>query len=396
MVVADQEQPEKGEQVQLRENLSETAFFYPQLLADANGEVTMKFTLPEAVTTWRFMGLAHDKEMNFGMLNGEAVAQKTIMVQPNMPRFLRMGDKAVITTRIMNTSDKAVSGKATLTLMDPENDQTLYTRTVDYQMDAKATTSAAFDVDVSQLPADATRGNTGSLPSLLICRVTAQGDGYSDGEQHYLPVLNNVEYITNTLPFTQNEAGTKRIDLTKMIPADAKNTRLTVEYTGNPSWLMIQALPYVADASEKNALSLVSALYANTLASHIMQSSPKIKSVFEAWRNEGRQGDAAMPTSLQSQLEKNQELKSLVLTETPWVADARNEREQRMALGRYFDENTLSQQLNTLHQHLADLQNSDGSFSWLSGMRGSFYMTVMVNKTLVRLNSLLGSNAISL
>lgn len=362
----------------LRENLAETAFFYPQLETAQDGSVAIKFTLPEALTTWRFMGIAHDKDVNFGMLNGETVAQKTVMVQPNMPRFVREGDNATVAAKIFNTSDKTVSGTSTLTLLDPATLKTVYRASEAFNADANGTASVSFNV-----PSEKLAGY-----DMLIARTTAEGNGYSDGEQHYLPVLPNRERVTNTLPFTQNEAGKKEIDLNKLFPADAKQRSLTVEYTNNPAWLMLQALPYVADANEKNAIALAAAFYANSLAKNILNASPKIKQTIELWRQE-----KGAETSLMSSLEKDESLKQLVLSETPWVADAKNETEQKQQLVRFFDENSISMKLSGTLNDLKKLQLGDGSFSWWPGMRGSFYITTAVTKMLVRLNKLIGNQS---
>ena len=362
---------------QVRENLNETAFFYPALVADENGNVAIRFTLPESVTTWKVMGLAHDKEMNYGMLDSIAVAKKDVMVQPNMPRFLRTGDKASITTKIFNTAEKDVTGQVGIRLIDPETEQTVFESTQPFSVKQGDTGSATFRVEPNE-----------QTPSLLICKIIAYGDGFSDGEQHYLPILPNSEMVTKTAPFTQHEPGVKTIDLTKLVPSDAKNTKITVEYTNNPAWLMVQTLPFVGDVNEKNAISLAAAYYANKLASHLIGQVPQVKSVFAQWqREEGNE------TSLMSALEKNQELKALVLNETPWVLDADDESSQKKALANFFDENALANRLDTALGQLKKLQLADGSFSWWEGMKGSPSMTGEVMEFLTRLNLLIGTDA---
>ena len=364
---------------QLRENLNETAFFYPTLQTDENGVVSMKFTLPESLTTWRFMGIAHDQDMNNTYIENEAIAQKTVMVQPNMPRFIRQGDQATLSARLFNTSEKAVKGTAKVEILLPENEKVVYSKTQAYSIAANGSSNVQFTIDAQPEAFDA---------PLYICRVTAVGDGYSDGEQHYLPVLSNEEWVTNTVPFTQHEPGTKTIDLTKIIPENVRSTKLTVEYTNNPAWLMIQALPYVSNPNDKNAISLVCAYYANSIAESIMNASPKIKRIVELWGKE-----TGSETSLMSNLQKDQELKELILNETPWVLDAENEAEQKAALVRFFDENNIKQTLSSTLGKLKDLQNGDGSWSWWEGMNGSPYMTMSVTKTLVRLNQMIGEQS---
>ena len=382
-----EEEGEVFDNVQMRENLNETAFFYPNLITDADGNVNIKFRLPESVTTWKFMGYAHDKNMNYGTINGETVARKTVMVQPNMPRFVRVGDKAQIASRLFNSSENAVSGKARIELVDPESDAVVYSDTKDYTISANGTSNVSFALDMPSVLGSASHSTLNSnFPSLLICRIMASGNGYSDGEQHYLPILPDMEMVTNTVPFTQNGAGVKEIAIPT--PQSSFYNKVTVEYTNNPAWLMIQALPFVGNANENNAISLVSAFYANSLANNMLNSSPKIRQVFEQWRAE--KGDE---TSLMSSLQKDQSLKNLVLNETPWVADAKNEAEQKQNIAQFFNENNVNNRLETAVKGLKKLQNADGSWSWWSGMDGSPWMTVTVCKTLARLNKLIGNSA---
>ena len=366
-----------AESTQMRENLNETAFFYPQLVTDENGDVTMKFTLPESITTWRFMALATDKEVRYGTLESEVVAKKDVMIQPNVPRFMRQGDKGQLSARIFNTGEKAVKGTALIELVDPETEKVVYSQSRPFSVEAGKTASVSFDVDASS-PRLADQ-------SLLVCRVSASSNGFSDGEQHYLPILPNRELVINTVPFTQNGPGTKTIDLTTI--AGKGQSDLTVEYTNNPAWLMIQTLPTVAKTSENNAISQAAAFYANSLAAHLLHLSPRIKSTIELWKRE-----AGSETSLMSSLEKNQELKTMVLDETPWVSEARHESEQKQLLSDYFDENSVSYRLENNLAQLRKLQNSDGSWSWWPGMPGSLYMTVAVSKMMVRLTAMTGDN----
>lgn len=364
-----------AESTQMRENLNETAFFYPQLVTDEQGDVTMKFTLPESITTWRFMALATDEDVRFGTLESEVVAKKDVMIQPNMPRFMRQGDKGLLAARIFNTGEKTVKGTALIELLDPETEKVVYSQSRPFSVEAGKTASVSFDVDAAE-------SKFANLP-LLVCRVSASGNGFSDGEQHYLPILPNRELVINTVPFTQNGPGTKTIDLTTI--TGKGQTDLTVEYTNNPAWLMIQTLPTVAKASENNAISQAAAFYANSLAAHLLHQSPRIKSVMEQWKREQGQ-----ETSLISSLEKNQELKTMVLDETPWVSDARHESDQKRLLSDYFDENAVSYRLGNNLSQLRKLQNGDGSWSWWPGIPGSLYMTVAVSKMMVRLNAMTG------
>ena len=312
------------DQVQVRENLNETAFFYPALESDNNGNVAIRFTLPESVTTWKFMGLAHDKEMRNGLLVDEAVAQKTVMVQPNMPRFLREDDKSTIVVKLFNTSDKKVSGNTRMQILDPETNKVVWQKTQNYSIDAEGSATISFDVQ-------------GLKEGVYINKVVAAGNGYSDGEQHYLPVLSNRELVVNTLPITLHQKGEQNFDLSKLFlnkegkqAKGAEEAKVTIEYTNNPSWLMVKALPAISNPDEEDAISLMSAIYANTITNHVQKHLSLENLTQESIR-------------LQNQVEK-----------------------------------------------LKKLQNPDGSFSWWKGMKGSRYMTTSVAEMMVRLNAIAG------
>lgn len=324
------------DQVQVRENLNETAFFYPALESDNNGNVAIRFTLPESVTTWKFMGLAHDKEMRNGLLVDEAVAQKTVMVQPNMPRFLREGDKATIVAKLSNTSDKKVSGNVRMQILDAETQKVVWQKTQNYSINAEGSATVSFDVQ-------------GLKEGVYINKVVAAGNGYSDGEQHYLPVLSDRELVVNTLPITLYQQGEQNFDLSKLFldkeGKQAKGTeeaKVTVEYTNNPSWLMLKALPSISNPTEEDALSLMAAIYANTLSRHIQ----KITNV--------------------------------------------NAKDIDDASGLTSASDTLLTKMNKYVALLKKLQNQDGSFSWWKGMSGSRYMTTAVAEMMVRLNAIVG------
>lgn len=317
------------DKVQIRENLNETAFFYPALESDNNGNVAIRFTLPESVTTWKFMGLAHDKEMRNGCLVDEAVAQKTVMVQPNMPRFLREGDKATIVVKLFNTSDKKVNGNARMQILDAETQKVVWQKTQGYRIDAEGSATVAFDVQ-------------GLKEGVYINKVVAAGNGYSDGEQHYLPVLSDRELVVNTLPITLHQKGEQNFDLSKLFlnkegkqAKGAEEAKVTIEYTNNPSWLMVKALPSISNPDEEDAISLMSAIYANTITTHIQKTL--------SLDNHSQKNLSQETIRLQNQVEK-----------------------------------------------LKKLQNPNGSFSWWKGMKGSRYMTTSVAEMMVRLNAVAG------
>lgn len=317
------------DKVQVRENLNETAFFYPALESDNNGNVAIRFTLPESVTTWKFMGLAHDKEMRNGLLVDEAVAQKTVMVQPNMPRFLREGDKSTIVVKLFNTSDKKVSGNARMQILDPETNKVVWQKTQNYSIDAEGSATISFDVQ-------------GLKEGVYINKVVAAGNGYSDGEQYYLPVLSNRELVVNTLPITLHQKGEQNFDLSKLFlnkegkqAKGAEDAKVTIEYTNNPSWLMVKALPAISNPDEEDAISLMSAIYANTITNHVQKT-----------------------LSLDNHFQKNLSQESI--------------------------------RLQNQVEKLKKLQNPNGSFSWWKGMKGSRYMTTSVAEMMVRLNAIAG------
>jgi len=361
--------------VTMRENMAETAFFEPGLLTDKEGRAVLRFTLPESVTTWRFIGVAHDAEMRNGLLEGETIAQKELMVEPNVPRFLRRGDKATIMARIANLGDADDEGIATLEMIDPATDKVKYRQKESFKVGQGKTTSVAFSF---------TQGDEDV--SLWVCRVSAKGKSHSDGEQHYLPVLPDKERVTVSSTFTQNHPSTHTVELASLFPDHTSNQRLTIEYTNNPAWLMIQAMPSMGVPSRDNAISLAEALYVNELAQAIMSQSKDAKTVFEQWRRE--RGDE---TSLMSALEKNSELKELTLNETPWVVDATNESEQKRQVGLFFEQDEIDRRINSSSNKLRMLQLMDGSWRWWPGMSGSLFLTVDIAEMLVRLQAMTGT-----
>jgi len=355
--------------LETRRNFAETAFFYPNIQTNEEGEASFTFTLPESVTTWKFMAFAHDKEMNYGLLTDETVAQKTVMMQPNMPRFLRIGDKGVLSSQLSNLSLKAIKGVATLEVIDPETQKVLYSQNKKYALAAQSAQGLDFNFDTSK------------WPSLVIIRCVASGKGFSDGEQHYVPVLSDSEWVTNSTTFTLTKPQTKAINTASLFASDAQKKQLTIEYTQNPAWLSILSLPSIAEPKDNNAIDIAAALYANITARAILNVSPNIKNGLEIWRN-----NPTKESPLTSALEQNAELKSLVLAETPWVLEADKETMQRQQLINYFDESQIDYRLKQQTDALKDLQTFQGGFAWYPDMRSNGYVTMVVSELLGRLN----------
>ena len=355
--------------LETRRNFAETAFFYPNIQTNEEGEASFTFTLPESVTTWKFMAFAHDKDMNYGFLTDEAVAQKTVMIQPNMPRFLRIGDKGVLSSQLSNMSLKAIKGVATLEVIDPETQKVLYSQNKKYALGAQSAQGLDFNFDTSQ------------WPSLVIIRCVASGKGFSDGEQHYVPILSDSEWVTNSTTFTLTKPQTKTINTASLFASDSQKKQLTIEYTQNPAWLSILSLPTIAEPKDNNAIDIAAALYANITAKAILKTSPNIKNVLEIWRN-----NPTKESPLTSALEQNAELKSLVLAETPWVLEADKETMQRQQLINYFDESQIDYRLKQQTDALKGLQTTQGGFAWYPNMMPNGYVTTVVSELLGRLN----------
>lgn len=365
------------EGMRLREDFTETAFFQPHLRTDSTGRVKVSFTLPDNLTRWHFRALAHTKRMDYGTLEDYATAQREFMVQPNLPRFVRVGDETTVSATLSNLSEKRIKGTARLELIDPATERVILTRKAkfDTQAGKTATVTFAFTVKNTDTP-------------LPVCRIVADGGKFSDGEQRYLPVLTDKVWVTESQPLMVNGAGkvTEELDhLFNHHSPTATNHRLTVELTGNPAWLAIQALPTVATPTEEDAFSWAAAWYAHSVASHIAQSQPKIQAVFDSWLTEGSNEE-----TLWSNLQKNEELKTILLNETPWVTEATNESTQKRQLALLFDKTNSRQRIEEYLQKLGTLQQADGGWSWRNGMKSCRYVTTYVLELMERATYLTG------
>ena len=375
---SSEELAETGD-IQIRENFAETAFFYPQLRTNEKGEVSISFVLPESLTRWKFMGLAHTRNVDYGKIEATATASKEFMLQPNMPRFVRVGDKANIAASLMNLSDKGVKGTVRMELFNPETEKVFYSQKQKFDVKGGETGHVNFTFEVSDKYA------------VMACRMVADGDTFSDGEQRYIPVLTDKQWVTETVPLNVNGEGAHTFSLENLFNKHSKTAseqRLTVEFTAHPAWYAVQALPVVANPQNEDALSWATAYYAHSLAACIVKENPRIKQVFDSWKAQGGTKETFM-----SNLQKNQELKNILLAETPWLAEATNEAEQKQRIATLFDLNTMNSQLAVSVEKLGELQNADGAWSWYKGMQGSRYVTTQVMEMLVRLNALTHQDA---
>ena len=375
---SSEELAETGD-IQIRENFAETAFFYPQLRTNETGEVSISFVLPESLTRWKFMGLAHTRNVDYGKIEATATASKEFMLQPNMPRFVRVGDKANIAASLMNLSDKGVKGTVRMELFNPETEKVFYSQKQKFDVKGGETGHVNFTFEVSDKYA------------VMACRMVADGDTFSDGEQRYIPVLTDKQWVTETVPLNVNGEGVHTFSLENLFNKHSKTAseqRLTVEFTAHPAWYAVQALPVVANPQNEDALSWATAYYAHSLAAFIVKENPRIKQVFDSWKAQGGTKETFM-----SNLQKNQELKNILLAETPWLTEATNEAEQKQRIATLFDLNTMNSQLAVSVEKLGELQNADGAWSWYKGMQGSRYVTTQVMEMLVRLNALTPQDA---
>jgi uncharacterized protein YfaS (alpha-2-macroglobulin family) len=351
--------------IQARTNLNETAFFYPHLQTDENGDILIGFTIPEALTRWKMLGFAHTKDLKYGFAQNELVTQKELMVTPNAPRFFRENDTLAFTAKIASLSGNDLNGSAQLMLFDG-----LTMKPVD----------TAMHNNHAQQNFTVKKGESTSLnwniivPSGLQAvtyRVVAQSGRFSDGEESSLPVLTNSMMVTETLPLPVKGRQTKTYTLDKLVhntSATLRNHKLTLEFTSNPAWYAIQALPYLMEYPYECAEQTFSRFYANSIASHIANSSPRIKQVFDSWKN-------ITPGALLSNLEKNQELKGLLLEETPWVCQAQNESERKQRVALLFDLNRMSDELGRALDKLNKMQVPNGGWPWFEGMPDDRYIT---------------------
>lgn len=345
--------------IDVREDFAETAFFYPMLRTNEKGETLIAFKVPESLTKWRFRVLAHNKQMAVGNAEAFTITQKELMVIPNIPRFMRHGDATTISTKISNLSENAISGQVSIELFNPVTDA-LYSEL------SAPLTDVAFNLSPSGSSDASWTFTVPSNMDMIGVRIVARGGNFSDGEQHAIAVLPNRMLVTESMTMNvdpQQQNKTFVFDkLADQSSPTRTNYRLTAEFTSNPAWYAVQALPTLSQPVNENAVSWFVALYANQVAGHIMSHYPQVSDIIKAWQ--AKRGDSQ---TLLSQLEKNEELKQVVLAETPWVLEAKDETEQKQSLALLLDLNRSQNMQKQALKKLAEYQQPDGGWAWIDG-----------------------------
>jgi uncharacterized protein YfaS (alpha-2-macroglobulin family) len=360
--------------IKARSNFNETAFFFPQLQTNEKGEVVIKFTVPESLTKWKVMGLAHTKDLKIGQFEKEVITQKELMIQPNAPRFFREGDNITFISKVANLSDNDLTGNAELKLYDALTDKEISASMIE-AMHGNFPTIGYRDFTVKKGQSTAIEWNL-RIPegySAIKYKVVAKAGNFTDGEETAVPVLTNRMLVTESMPMPIRSNQTKEFSFTKFINQNnnsntLKNHSYTLEFTANPAWYAVQALPYLMEYPYECAEQTFARYYANSLATHVVNSKPKIKAIFDAWKT-------SSPDAFLSNLEKNQELKALLLEETPWALQAKNESENKKRVGLLFDLNKMSHEQTQAFKKLQKKQSSNGGFVWFDGGPDDWYIT---------------------
>ncbi len=368
----DTEKQVSAAQPSVRQNFNETAAFLPRLETNAQGEVSISFTLPESLTTWKMLGIAHTKDMMSTTFGGEVVASKEMMARLFLPRFLRADDRAGIRATVQNMTDTEISGTALLEIFDPETNRVIKSERQTY----KAPANGECLLTYNYTPDDAC--------SVVAVRLTAESKTFSDGEQHFLPILPSKAYVTESVEIRADSLGTFTTDLTSLFNHNsptATNRRLTIEYTTHPIWYALQALPSLIEPRYDDIISLGSALQAQSLATYIANTTPRLKTLVEIWQREQAQGQPA----LASRLAQDEELKQIILDETPWLREAENEADRKARLIELLNISLQENKLTAIAKRMQKRLESDGGYSWFPGMKSSEVMTRIVASELARL-----------
>ena len=366
-------------QVSARSNLNETAFFFPHLISNEDGEVKLEFQMPEALTEWRFQGFVHDKDLRGGFIQDTVVTAKELMIQPNPPRFVREGDELEFTVKVTNQSATQQSGTVRLSLADARTGKVADTAL------GNLSTDLSFEVPSKQSRSYSWRIAVPDDMGFLTYKAVGSTGRLSDGEEGHLPVLSRRILVTESLPLPIRGAQTKKFSFKRLLnSADSdtlKHQSLTVQMVSNPSWYAVMALPYLMEYPHQCSEQTFNRLYANALARHIANSDPEIRRVFDVWKNSG--GD-----TLDSPLEKNEDLKAVMLEETPWLRQANKESQSRRNVGILFDANRLDQETARTLRKLAEMQYEDGSWPWFPGGPSNDYITLYITTGFGRMRHL--------
>ncbi len=363
--------------VAARKNLNETAFFFPQLTSDSNGVVRMTFTMPEALTKWRFLGFAHDRSLRGGLLEDHTVTAKDLMVQPNPPRFLREDDTVEFTVKVSNQTDKPLRGKVQLTFNQALNNQSAD------KLLGNSKPEQDFDIPAKESRPCAWRIHVPDGCGFLTYKAVGAAANVSDGEEGYLPVLSSRILVTESLPLPIRGPATKKFEFTKLLKSGSsktlQNQNLVVQMVSHPAWYAVLALPYLMEYPYECSEQIFNRLYANALARNIANSDPKIRRIFDQWKN---------TPALESPLEKNQDLKAVMLEETPWLRQAESESQARKNVGILFDDNRLNYEMEATLRKLTEMQLGDGRWPWFPGGPGNDYITLYITTGFGRLRHL--------
>lgn len=363
--------------VSARKNLDETAFFFPHLISGEDGQVKLEFTMPEALTEWKFLGFAHDRDLRSGLLQDKVVTAKDLMIQPNPPRFLREGDELEFTVKVSNQSPTRQTGTVRLTFADARTGDS-----VDAQL-SNTVTDLEFEIASKESKSYSWRLKVPDELGFLTYKAVGSTGRLSDGEEGYLPVLSRRILVTESLPLPIRGPETKEFEFTKLLNSgksdSLKHQSLTVQVTSNPAWYAVLALPYLMEFPHECTEQTFNRLYANALARHIAGSDPKIRRIFDQWKG---------TPALDSPLEKNEDLKAVMLEETPWLRQAKKESQARRNVGILFDDNRLNQETERLIRKLAELQRPDGTWSWFPGGPKNDYITLYITTGFGRMRHL--------
>lgn len=356
-----------------RKNLQETAFFYPQLSTDEEGNVEIGFTSPEALTRWKLMVLTHTKDMKIGHLTQEVTTQKELMVMPNLPRFLRGGDEIYISTKVLNLLEEDQRVNARLEILDAVTNEKLDLFIVGQVKEQEVSLQAKGQKEVTwmiQVP---------EKVGAVIIRILAEGEKHSDGEEHILPVLSQLHFLTETYPFTlSNEDNVNSNDLGIRLKDRQTDDALTLEIVSNPLWYVVQAIPNYQAPQKSDALQWMNYFYIQSMASHIVKENPEIEQVFKQWQ-------MLSPEELESELFRDQELKKVMIEETPWLMNAQDQSQRKNEISRLFDENMLNLQLELASKKLQEMQKPNGGFGWIDGMKTSPWISARIASSLGQL-----------